>query len=234
MFKIESGDLIANAPNEECSMTVNNVASLKSAIERRLVYVEILAQGRKHRTQLWPRSKYQDGQGGSQGLYYESHVVVSSDQVVDSATEAYPGKITVEFLIKDNGKTSGLFGYYIAKRKIGWNSESAVNIVDVALHCAPAGENGPRLAQLEFGYVAEPSWEPFNYLSNKDIIPSSGSLSCGLDINDIASLWEALFYGRIYVELEREDGAIWRGQLSRPRTYTKEDVEWIKKHRVSR
>jgi hypothetical protein len=76
-------------------------------------------------------------------------------------------------------------------------------VTQAHLHCAPAGVNGPVVAFLF----------PFNAagvnvngtlargtLTNADIIPTSGA-PCGQDLNNIASLLDAIQRGRVYANV---------------------------------
>lgn len=93
-----------------------------------------------------------------------------------------------------------------------------IAVTEAHFHCAPEGQNGPIVAFL-FG----PADPPINVdgllaegvLTDDDIIPTDGSLPCGVIINDIASLVSAMEEGLIYVNVHTaaHPGGEVRGQL---------------------
>ena len=203
-WSISAEELFASEGNAQCGATVNNIASLKAAAEQRLLYVEVGRDSERYRTQLWP--DIDKGAGGY--LVYEDRVVTSTRQVIGRPAGVSESKKSMDFLIYDYGRTVGLFGYHIWRQNI-----EGLKITDVTLHCAPAGETGPKVADLEFGFLADAYYA--NWLHNEKITPTSPASPCGMEINNIASLTEALFRGNLYVLLTREDGMLWRGQLTK-------------------
>ena len=97
-------------------------------------------------------------------------------------------------------------------------------ITQAHLHCARAGVNGPVVAFIfNFAPVPGPGGVNLNgdllkgKLTNADIIPNdfAGNPSCGVAINNIASLLAALKDGLIYLNIHSEGnppGEV-RGQL---------------------
>jgi len=75
-------------------------------------------------------------------------------------------------------------------------------------HCAPAGVNAPPVAVIQLGA---------SHLTNADIIPSIDDPRCGVTVNNVASLLNAMLQGRIYANIHSTGGvSILRGQIFPP------------------
>lgn len=69
------------------------------------------------------------------------------------------------------------------------------------LHCAAAGENGPVVVPLQLPTTGVEE----RTFTNADVDPSAGAAeTCGLVINNVASLFDAILQEKIYVNVHTE------------------------------
>lgn len=190
-FSITSGELVPHVPDEVCPATINNLMSLHSAGARRLLYVEFERDGRTHRGQLWTRAS------NLQAESFTSWANLSDQQIIQSRPQEPQWQrqyVSLQF----EEFTGDLDEVRYGGPKYG----------TVSLHCGLPGVEGPLLTNLA-------SRE--RILRNENITPTSGDGACGVVINNIASLLEALLRGRIYAQLVSENGqSIIRGQFLTP------------------
>ena len=76
------------------------------------------------------------------------------------------------------------------------------------LYCGPPGMEGEQVAELKTG--------DYRLLTSSIIQPVSPGGVCGMTINTVASVVEALLQGKLYVVLVAKDGTIRRGQILNP------------------
>lgn len=120
---------------------------------------------------------------------------------VPGTQTAQVGDITITFA---NDLSSLEYTYNVA------NVDPNDPITASHLHCAPAGQNGAPVANIQVGTFT---------LTNEDIMPTMGDPACGTTINNIASLLKAMLEGRIYANSHTAaTGApgILRGQIFPP------------------
>ena len=119
------------------------------------------------------------------------------------------GTIEVEF---DKALTSAQFRLAVS---------NGTGTIQAHLHCASAGENGPVVSFL-FGPVEPPvdvsDGSVDGTLTNSDIIPPDtpeAIETCGVPLNNIASLAFAMRAGKIYANVHSSDflAGVVRGQL---------------------
>ena len=194
-LRIFGSDLITTDADDQCGMPINNVATLKAAADERRLYVELERRGQRLRGQLWPRSI------NLQKLGFVS-IAGSSDQQAVDAEHAAPQWIRTTAMLSFSEFTDTLdyVGYTVPQG----HSFRAVN-----LHCAPAGRNGDIVAPLPLGR---------GVLSNLEIIPASSGGPCGMEVNGVASLLEAVLRGNVYVSFEPHEHwkPLLRGQFQHP------------------
>ncbi len=189
--RILSGDIVAADANA-CGVPINNLASLEAAARERKLYAELQSDGVVIRTQLWPKlhlfqTPLFTGVAGN--LWIDSPYWMSDQQVVGGSPETswrrYPVSFALDgFLgsLRDYPGISPLayFEYSVHRRAFQ----------SLALYCGRAGEDGEMLAVLP---------DDLGVLSNFDLFPTQSSGACGMVVNNIASLVEALLRGNIYV-----------------------------------
>ncbi len=120
---------------------------------------------------------------------------LSARQVVEGPREANSNSVSLE--IKQGFKAAWV------------TAQARREAVSLTLNCAPAGENGPVVAMLLANSGP---------LRNEDIIPTSGDEVCGMTVNNLASLAEAVSLGRIYAIQTFASGGAIRGQFRCART----------------
>ena len=194
-WEIHSEDLLSNNALEVCGVTVNNVAGLRTAANRRLLYVEYERSGQTHRGQLWPRELMSE-------RVWTPMAIATPDQVAGAPPTPAPDKSEknrVHFRISEYAGSLDRIGYFV---------QDDGKEVTAALYCAPPGHSGERLAELNSGRGRDWQW-----LEQTDIRPVGQTSSCGMAINSVASLVEALLRGHLYTLIERPDGSRLRGQI---------------------
>ena len=122
-----------------------------------------------------------------------------------------------EVITNTRGRFDIEFNKKLTKASFELSVRDGVAVTNAHIHCAPAGENG---AIVVFLFGPDPGIDVDGELSedtftNDDIIDSDPASTCGVSINNIASLLAALFEGRLYVNVHttvNPTGEV-RGQL---------------------
>jgi hypothetical protein len=134
-------------------------------------------------------------------------------------TELSGAQEVPEVVTDTSGSARIRFDRALSEVRFDLRVRRGVGVIQAHIHCAPAGINGPVVVFL-FG-PASPSVDVDGRLSrgvatNDDIIPQDPpSAACGVTINNVASLLEALRQGRLYVNVHTDAnpaGEV-RGQL---------------------
>jgi hypothetical protein len=195
-WKISREDLLLATG---CDSNINTIAGLRGTAAKRLVYVEFERGGVTHRGQLWPKDLMADRVHVASAVATESQVVVS---------DVNRGSSRINARIRLNERDEVLSGieYFID------GSNAPETLTSAALHCAPAGVEGPVIADLQ----AASRSTRWIRLTTTRLQPTGESNACGLEINTVASVVEAYLQGNLYFRLEASDGQVWRGQIPRP------------------
>ena len=163
-----------------CGLGINNVASVAAAARARRMYVVFPTEAGDFRGQLWPEELISQGSWGRSGFLAEAKM--SGQQVVPGYTESTQ-RLTVNLSLRE-----GLTTAWYTVPNFGTLAEA----LSVGLHCAPAGENGPLVATL---------LTSSGPLTDDDIMPVVDDEVCGVSINNLSSLLEAILQGRLYAVL---------------------------------
>lgn len=192
-FRIISADLSPHEANEVCPLDINNVMSLNSASSRRLLYVEFERDGVPHRGQLWSQKIRLTNRRFNSSANLSDQQLVGDAPLAPEFRRAYS---TLRFEEYTGDLDVVRYG-------------SAPTQARLELRCGLPGTDGPVIALLEPGV---------GLLSNADLTPTEGDPACGLTINNIASLLEALLRGRLYAQAyyENAEVATTRGQYLSP------------------
>ena len=175
---LNSDDLNPILRTDACDVTINNIASLKEAARKRLLYVEYEVNGERRRGQLWPRSARLHREGGLRSWahaspwqlpdpgprddswwrgYNENMALAFSEERVTAQSPTPPGGGTLDWI------EARSFSFRLYKYGID---------TEITFHCAPPGEAGPVVASF-------PITGGRQYLRNSDIIPTSANSACG-------------------------------------------------------
>ncbi len=190
-------DSLQPAP-ENCGVAISTIASLRGAAEQRLIYVEYERNGATHRGQLWPKTLMADS-------IHVASTIASEGQVVGSEADHGNSRLTAKLRFNEQTRVLDSIDYNLGGTRASDPLQSA------ALHCAPAGVEGPAVAELRTDRNGR--WLK---LTTAGITPVGGSEACGMEINTVASLVEAFLQGHLYFRLEDTVGRVWRGQVPLP------------------
>ena len=143
------------------------------------------------------------GMGGVRGGNADENARFAFD--ADLSLDQVPGAISTS---DATGDVSVTFANDLSSVDYTLNVTSNDPVTAAHFHCAPAGVNAPPVAVLQIGKSA---------LTNTDIIPSIDDPRCGVTINNVASLLNAMLQGRIYANIHSTGGvSILRGQIFPP------------------
>ena len=189
-------DLFASNPDDQCGVRINTIASLRSAAQERIVYLEYERDGTRQRAQLWPK-----------GLFPINVAAFASyEQVVERQyPEHQPSKALARFRATETAAVLNEIEYLLKDAYGGFSQ-----IERAELYCAAAGQVGVHIADLPSRSY---SYQP---LRSSDLTPTNADGPCGIEINTIASLVEAWLQGKLYVLVHRSDGMLLRGQIPHP------------------
>lgn len=184
-FQITNEHIMATSAAGPCGMAISNVASLSAAsAERRLyVVVEMLDfhPGRL-RAQLFQSAaiNLRDLRELNDLIYVKS----SSQQIVGA---------TVDLEDPKNQLLTSLY-FYRGLDRIWYDTgvlPQPSSILGLYLHCAPPGQIGPPIAILQVGAGG--------MLHNANVMPTDATGPCGMRISNIASVYEAMLRGNVYL-----------------------------------
>ena len=97
--------------------------------------------------------------------------------------------------------------------QLAWATfQTAVDVENVRLHCALAGQDGPLLWTTGTSPVDVEQYRHLHRIGGVDLTVQSPSGPCPVDISDVASLKQAANLRLLYVEYER-NGELVRGQF---------------------
>lgn len=182
-----------------CDAPINTIAGLRGTAVKRLLYVEFERDGTTHRGQLWPKDLMAD-------RVHIASAVATEGQVVASDANRGSSRINTRIRLNERDEVLNGLEYFLD------GSSAPQPLASAALHCAPAGAEGPAIAELQ---TASRSTRWIR-LTSANLNPAGSSSPCGLEINTIASVVEAYLQGNLYFRLEATDGQVWRGQIPRP------------------
>lgn len=178
-----------------CGMVIDNIASVEAAARARRLFVVIPTTAGRLRGQLWPAELLSTNARGHRRFLAEAKM--SGEQAQPRSAQITP-RLTVKLSFNE-----GLGSAWYSVPNYGTLPEA----LSVGLHCAPAGERGPLIATL---------LASSGKLTAADITPVSGDEICGVPINNLASVLEALLQGRLYAVLYTATNSYWgeqRGQF---------------------
>jgi hypothetical protein len=183
--QITNEHIIATSADSTCGMEINNVASLSAASAERRLYVVVKMldfQPNRLRAQLFHGANInlRDARELKDLVYVKS----SSQQVVGTAVDLEDPK---------NGLLTSIY-FYRGLDRIWYDTgllPQPPGILSLYLHCAPPGQNGPAIAILQPGESG--------ILHNADIMPTDEMGACGMRISNIASVYEAMLRGNLYL-----------------------------------
>ncbi|SCZ52220.1 CHRD domain-containing protein [Thiohalomonas denitrificans] len=128
------------------------------------------------------------GQEREKGEFAKFELALSEAQVVPAIESEGRGELTISF----NDELSEV-NYRLEV------SDTNTAVTSAHLHCAPAGENGPVVVPL----VTEGE-EQNTFTSNDITLAGEQQEACGVPINNIASLFNAITENDIYVNVHTE------------------------------
>ncbi len=150
------------------------------------------------------------GSAGAVGMGYGKGSFKKAEEArfsfdADLSFEQIPGALGTSDATGDIHVT---FANDLSSLKYTLNVKTKDPVTAIHFHCAPAGVNAPPVAFINVGTST---------LTNTDIIPSIDDPRCGVTINNVASLLNAMLQGRIYANAHTTGGtSILRGQIYPP------------------
>lgn len=171
-------DILPAGQESNCGLPVNNIASLRAAADARKLYIQAELQDADSepvRAQLF------------RDMVRVVKVHVASDQVVSSDGNPVTARGDLSAMLFFSRRLNAI--RYTTDFKPG-----ATSIVGFRLRCAPPGQNGPVISQRFNDALRD------GEITNTSVAPADATSTCGMTINNIASMYEAFQSGHLYLE----------------------------------